>query len=818
MKLTKTRAQLSLAWASLMNAPGFVTAVIATLALTLAALFVVLSLVNSYFLKPLDVYDESRMVVVEQSLTYDDFDTDRFQSYQTMVHWYKHNQSFEQSVMINAGEQIFANLDGEPKEPVLYVGGNYFDLLHTPFLLGSGFSVGETLETLDDSVVISANFWRKHFNSDPNIIGKTLSVMGSDTDFSHTIVGVVDDSFSPPYMFKAGDVEVWFPSSADLRYFQNDGDDWQSPWTNTFKNLKLISVLEPGVTIDQVKVDLKQQIDTVKSEWLNNGGIRDVNPVVTYYREVELGNNDDLSLMMFAGALGLLIIAVLNVSTLFFSRALAQHKTLAIQAVLGAKRNTLFKSIFLQSLILMTLSVSIALFLSVWGIRLFKVLAEGRLPLVNSLSVDSTLVIVAIILCITLAYVFSVVTSRLVNYKTLSTQIQNSGKGGVSQVSGRTVRILIGSQMFVAALLVSFSVMVVSKAIGTISRPLGSDTENLYTALLFQPNNQMSLAERYEHLLQYKQVLLNSQGIDDVAIGQSPVSPRQTANTLTDVEGKSSIFFPSQWVGPDYFDLVNTKILAGRTFSEQAMRDEAKELLVSVSVANWLLPDQDYKNIIGKSYRGLEDNMYEIVGVTEDFNHPKYYDESLGRHMWWPARPNSYMFIIKASQGVKLTSKQILNTLKKHNSQLSMWQFNDLQQEYDNLLYMSRLTVVLCSTLALFTLLLAAIGIFGVLSYNLGLRRYEFGIRMALGAKKARLFKLMSVEAIIPVLIGFAVALAAVMVGFYMLQGQLMSWLILDVRLQLLAWSITLCIALFACFRPLVLLLKAKPMAALCND
>ncbi len=115
MKLTKIRTQLSLAWASLMNAPGFVTAVIATLALTLATLFVVLSLVNSYFLKPLDVYDENRMVVVEQSLTYDDYDATGFQSYQSMVHWLKHNQSFEQSMMINAGEEIFANLDGQPK-------------------------------------------------------------------------------------------------------------------------------------------------------------------------------------------------------------------------------------------------------------------------------------------------------------------------------------------------------------------------------------------------------------------------------------------------------------------------------------------------------------------------------------------------------------------------------------------------------------------------------------------------------------------------------------------------------------------------------
>lgn len=109
-RLTKTHSQLRLAWASLMNAPGFVTAVVATLALTLATLFVVLSLVNSYFLKPLDVFDETRMVVVEQSLTYDDYDAVGFQSYQSMVHWLKNNQSFEQAFMMNAAENVFLYL------------------------------------------------------------------------------------------------------------------------------------------------------------------------------------------------------------------------------------------------------------------------------------------------------------------------------------------------------------------------------------------------------------------------------------------------------------------------------------------------------------------------------------------------------------------------------------------------------------------------------------------------------------------------------------------------------------------------------------
>lgn len=815
-RLTKTRSQLRLAWASLMNAPGFVTAVVATLALTLATLFVVLSLVNSYFLKPLDIFDESRMVVVEQQTTYQENTSSGFQSYQSIVHWLKNNQSFEQTFMINAAEQVFSNLDGQPKEDVLYVGAEYFELLNTPFLLGQGFNKGETLEEVDNSVIISENFWQEHFDSDPNVIGKTLKTIGGIGNSGYTITGVVAGHFSPPYMIKAGSVEAWFPTSSDRRFFHTD--DWQSPWTNTFGNLKLIAVLKPGITNEQVKTDLKAQIDSIKPEWLDNGGITDINPVVTPYREVELGNNDQLSLMMLAGALGLLVIAVLNVSTLFFSRALAQHKTLALQAVLGAKRKTLFNSILLQSLILMSISVSIALFLSVWGIRLFKVLAEGRLPLVNSIAVDTNLVLIAIVMCIALAYIFSIITAYLINYKTLNQQMQNSGKGGISQVSGRTVRLLIGVQMFVAALLVSFSVMVVSKSLETINRPLGSNTENLFFAQLFQPNNTSSLDERYVNAKKYQKILQDNEDIKGVALGHSPITARQTANSLTDVEGNSTIFFPSQGVGVEYFDLVGTKILAGRTFSEQAVRGETNEMLVSLSVAKWLLPNQDHTNIIGQNYRGLQDNMYEIIGITEDFNHPKYYDESFGRHIWWPAQPWSYMFIIEAEPGVKLTGKQVLNILSDASTNLTLWQFKDSQQEYDNLLYMSRLTVVLCCTLALFTLLLAAIGIFGVLSYNLGLRRYEFGIRMALGAKKARLFKLMSKEAVLPVLIGFILALSVMIVGYHSLQEQLVSWLILDVRLQLMAWFITLIIAMFACFRPLLLLIKAKPMAALRNE
>lgn len=807
----KTKTQFNLAFRSLKSAPGFVASVMVTMSLTLATLFVVFSLVNTYFLKPLNVLNENNLYVVEQEVDTPSGTHSGFQSYKAIIHWYKTQNSFDKLTAINPNNVFFAGLPGEPRIPVTYAMPDYFDLFKVPMLLGQSFSRDLPLEQASNDIVISESFWQKYYDRTPDIIGKTMN----DGDHVYTIIGVVSKSFESPYMFYNGKTDVWMHFGSDRRFF-NDGE-WDNPWDNTYKSLKLVGTAKAGVTEADIIKDLDERIEDIRAEWLAGYETStDFRPLVTAYRKLELGDKGHLSLFLLAGTLGLLLIAVVNVCNLFFSRALAQHKTLALQAVLGAKRRLLFSAILTQTFILMASSVVIALFLSAWGIKLFKYLATGSLPLVKSLNIDSNLVIVAILLSLLLAYLFALVTSRLVDYKALKSQLQSSGKGSVNQVSARTVKILITVQMTLASVLIIFACLALTKTHQTLERPIGNKVNNMYYIGSFIPdeNNALSIKERFDKMEKLKDAFEKLPQITSVSTGRSPVSLHITKSTLTDMNGKITDFIPQAWVGSDYFTHSGLKILKGRTFSDEAIRGEKNEVMVSQSLAYLLDPQGD---VIGKVYDGHETNN-EVVGITADFNHPNYFDKDKGKHIWWPNKPFSYHFIIETTPDYVLNQEKALLMLRNEDARFNIWEFRSLSDEYNRIIYMDMITLYLSYILAAFTLLLASIGIYGVLSYNLGLRRFEFGIRMALGAKKAKLYKLLIKDAIVPLLLGVIFANIFILMIYNNFYQKLSPWLSFDIMFALPAIILSTSIAIYASIRPMQKIIKAKPMKSLRNE
>jgi len=804
--------QLKLAYRSLLNAPGFLAATLITLSLTLASLFVVVSIVNTYFLKPMPVMDEKRLTVIEQETVFGSGSAMGFQSFQSIIHWYKNSNSFEKSAIMNSGQHIFTSIKGEPRVNVIFSTFEYFNILKVPFVLGQGFSSQLGLEEVDDSIVVSESFWRRHLDADINILGKVIKE-NADENKQYKVIGVVSDKFNAPFMINKGQADIWLPLSSDRRYFN---ENESNPWWNTFKYLKLFGITKQGINEIDVTNELSQLINNIKAQWLAEpDDVSAVNPIVTSYRKIELGENDRLSLLMLAGSLGLLLIALVNVSNLFFSRALAKHKTLILQVVLGAKRRTIFNAILAETMLIVLMSVGFGLFLAAWGIKLFKALAEGHLPLVESVNIDMNVVLVAIFLCIALAYLFAFITSRLINFSQLSASLQSSGKGSVNQVSGRTVKFLVTVQMALASSLVIFSSMILTKTLDTLNRPLGSEIHNLYSIPAGIPGNEASLAEKTDQYFTVKNAFLNLPEVEDVALGWSPVRARENSQTLTNAQGKQSAFIPGAWVGDNYFNITGLKIIAGRGLSDAALRGEINEMLVSKSAATFLQADG---KIIGQTFIGLRDESFEVVGITEDFNNPKFADHNQGRHLWWPMPAHGFTLILKLKEGNTLTKEQVYATYKSEFPRTSMWEMTSFEETYNELLYMDHLTLAISSILALFTLVLAGVGIYGVLSYNLGLRRYEFGIRMALGAKKHRLYKLMAKEAFLPLVLGLFVAVILTSI-FYSIYGErLENWLALNMSLSLVAILFTVLVALIASFTPMRKLITGKPLAALRNE
>ena len=807
----QTKTQFNLAFNSLKNAPGFVASVMVTMSLTLATLFVVFSLVNTYFLKPLNVLDEQKLYVVEQEVDTPAGTHSGFQSYKSIIHWYKTQNSFDKLTPVSPNNIMLTSLPGEPRVVATFAMPDYFDIFKVPMLLGHSFATDLPLEQASDNVVISESFWQKYFDRTPNIIGKTLN----DGERAFTIIGVVAKSFEAPYMFYSGKTDIWLHFGSDRRFFNNG--EWDNPWDNTYKSLKLVGIAKVGTSQTSILKDLDDRIEDIRAEWLEGYETStDFRPLVTKYRTVELGDKGHLSLFLLAGTLGLLLIAVVNVCNLFFSRALAQHKTLALQAVLGAKRRLLFNAILTQTLILMMSSVAVALFISAWGIKLFKHLAAGNLPLVQSLTIDINLLGVAIILSLLLAYLFALVTSRLVDYKALKNQLQSSGKGSVNQVSARTVKVLITIQMTFASLLIIFACLALTKTHQTLDRPMGSKVDNMYSfgAFIRGENDELSVTERFDKIQKIKEVFEQLPQVEKVSSGRSPVSVRITKSNLTDMDGKTTDFIPQGWVGSDYFEHTGLKILKGRTFSDEAIRGEKQEVMVTQSLAYLLDPNGD---VLGKVYDGHEPKN-EIVGITEDFNHPNHFDKDQGKHIWWPNQPFGYNLIVETKPGYSINQETILLTLRKEDARFNIWEFRSLSDEYDRIIYMDIITLYLSYILAAFTLLLASVGIYGVLSYNLGLRRFEFGIRMALGAKKARLYKLLIKDAIVPLLLGVVLANIIILVIYNQFYQSLSPWLSFDIRFALPAILLSTGIAIYASIRPMQKIIKARPMKALRNE
>lgn len=222
--------------------------------------------------------------------------------------------------------------------------------------------------------------------------------------------------------------------------------------------------------------------------------------------------------------------------------------------------------------------------------------------------------------------------------------------------------------------------------------------------------------------------------------------------------------------------------------------------------------------MIGKVYEGLGDENYTVVGVTEDFHHPLYDSEDQGRRYWWPAFPYSMSLLIEMEPGYSLNQEKALELYREVHPNASVWKFLDLEQEYDKLLYLDTVTLWVCIILAVFTILLAGVGIYGVLSYNLEARRYEFGIKMAVGAKVSHLYKLLAKETILPLVLGVVLALVISIAVYFALQESLNTWLRFDVTLVAIGVMFTLAVALIASFRPLNRVIKSEPMKALRNE
>ncbi|PKI17688.1 ABC transporter permease [Colwellia sp. 12G3] len=799
--------------ASLSRVPGFVLTTVFTLSLTLGVLLAAFSLNHLLLFKALPYPDAQKLILMEQELQEGDRKFSGSQYFVAQKLMYQKQKSLESMALVFRDNAILASLRDKPLTEISYVTPEYFDLLGTPMLMGRAFTDQENIDSHKANALISEQLWRTQYGKDANILGQSITL----GEQQYKVVGVVASSFAEPSNF-ADDAnsQIWLP-------WDFHGQDEES-WNYVYSATSAIGKLAPTSSIAQVTAEFNTLVDPIFQQ---NGRVGKAKhqAIVAQFQDFQvaiIGDNKYIGLLVLLGAGVLLLIACANIVNLFFSRAAQRQRALVIQATLGAKLKHLFFDIWLESLLLCTASMIIGLVIAGWSIELLRSVASHALPRLSELSLDLTAVAFAGVLTLTLSLIFSVITLKLINHKQLISQLQSSGKGTGAQVNAKVRNTLIASQICLATLLLLVTSLVMTNALNVLNHPLGFDDENLY-------NLKLDIGEGYpedEAKMQLSRDLLNQlqkmNGVSKISRASNPPIRRGSSNTgLFNNDSVKLGHFSFVFIDDNYFNTVGLKVLAGRGYNQQDVRDDTDTIILSKAAATKVIAgigngNGKIEDIIGKVVYSAGGDTSTVIGVVDNIYNPYNHEKTQGAMMYFSSSRTN--FIIRMQDGKTLDKSQIINLLDEHFAEVKVWKFTSISDIHEQLVYQKKLTLWLSLVLGLFALLLAAVGIYGVISYNSQMRRYELGIRMSLGAKSKRILLEFIGESFTPIAAGFGFSLLLAVILYSFAQQHINQWLSFDWVMVSSCLLALIAIALAACYFPAKKIIASDPIKALRNE
>jgi len=799
--------------ASLSRVPGFVFTTVFTLSLTLGVLLAAFSLNHLLIFKALPYPDAQNLILMEQELQEGERKFSGSQYFVAQKLMYQKQKSLDAMALVFRSDAIFASLRDKPLTELSYVTPEYFDMLGTPIVIGRAFTEQENIDSNKANALISEQLWREQYGADSNVLGQSITL----GEQQYKIVGVVASSFAEPANFaEDANSNIWLP-------WDFHGQD-EETWNYVYSQTAAIGKLSPGTTIAQVSSEFNSLVDPLFQQ---NGrvGTAKHQAVIAQFQDLQvaiIGDNKYIALLILLGAGVLLLIACANIVNLFFSRAAQRQRALVIQATLGAKLKHLFFNIWLESLLLCTASMVIGLVIAGWTIELLRSVASHALPRLSELSLDLTAVAFAALLTLTLSLVFALITLKLINHKQLIAQLQSSGKGSGAQVNSKVRNALVTSQTCLATLLLLVTSLVMSNALKVLNHPLGFEDENLY-------NLELDIGEGYPEKESRSQLsrdlltkLQNIDGVTDISRASNPPIRRGSNNTgLFNSDNVKLGHFSFVSIDDNYFNTVGLTLLAGRGFNEQEVRGASDTIILSKTAAMQVVAgtgdgNGKLEDIIGKVVYSAGGDSWPVVGIVDNVYNPYNHERTQGAMMYFPdSRTN---FIIRMQNGNILEKTAMLNLLDEHFSDIKVWRFTSVTDIHEELVYQKKLTLWLSLLLGIFALLLAAIGIYGVISYNSQMRRYELGIRMSLGAKSKRILIEFISESFTPIAAGFALSMLVAFGLYSFAQQHINQWLSFNWLMITSSLLILIAIALAACYFPAKKIIASDPIQALRNE
>ena len=787
----------------LLKNPVFTLVVVLTLALGISANTAIFSFANGILLRPLPYPDSDRLAVIDETALKRGINSMSV-SYPNFLDWRERNTVFE-GIALHFGTNRFA-LSGNGQAEELrgsYISYGLFEVLRVSPVLGRTFTKAEDTPDTDDVVILGYDLWQRRFGGDTKIIGQRISL----NTYSRTVIGVMPPGFKFPE-----ESDLWAPLGLTPQTF-----------TRTDHGLSAIARLKDGVTFEQAQAEMNRVAAQIEQENpVTNEGLG----VAVTSLHKNLTGDYRKALLILLGVVGcVLLVACVNVANLMLARASGRQKEVALRAALGASRWRIIQQLLIESLMLAVVGGALGLLLSVGALRLLLASIPIRLPFWMNFGIDLRVLAFTAGVTVLTGLIFGSIPALQTSRVNLNDTLKEGGRRSLTAMRNFSRSVLVVTEIALSLILLIGAGLMIQSFLRLRTVDVGLNPKGVATASVTLP--RLKYPEKPQRAAFFKQLLERVSALPGVETAAAtttvPLSGGGWGRSLT-VEGHPVLsvgqapMIQHTVVTPNYFRTMGITLLSGRDFTTADTSDAPLVTIIDERLARQYWPNE---SPIGKRVRfgPPEDNepWHTIIGVVRPVRHERMQEDTRKSvylaHQQIPV--NGVSVVARTSGDPRTLAPAIRREVSQMDQDIPVSKTPTMEEVMAESVWQPRLYTMLFTVFGVGALVLAVIGIYGVMAYLVVTRTHEIGVRMALGATARNVFGLIVGRGMKLTVIGVLLGIVGAYGLTRLIRGLLFNVSTTDPVTFTLISLLLVLVAFVACYIPARRATKVNPLVAL---